>query len=105
MAKRLIFSEKFRRSMERFMVCSHDIYNQNTLLRLKDGIRQNGKLLTENPYYGAVEFVLNERDEFRRIVIKPYFKMLYVVEEDDIVLVDIWDTRRNPSYLKESLFK
>ena len=91
--------------MEVLMVCSHDIYNQNTLIRLRDGIRQNGKLLTENPSLGAVEFVLDKTDEFRRIVIKPYFKILYVVEEDDIILVDIWDTRRDPSYLKEKLFK
>lgn len=42
------------------------------------------------PYFGK---------KYRRIVIAPYFKIIYSIRDKHILLEDIWDTRRDPEFL------
>lgn len=49
---------------------------------------------------GSIEESLQGMEyEYRKIVIKPYFKIIYRVDNDVIYFIKIWDTRRDPSLL------
>lgn len=100
MVKRLIWTDKYNKSLEYIFSCSRDIYSRPILSKLKSAIMHNEKLLSHNPLMGSIEESLQGMEyEYRKIVIKPYFKIIYRVDNDVIYFIKIWDTRRDPSLL------
>ena len=100
MAKRLIWTDFYNKSLEDIFTCSRDIYSKSILVKLKGTIMHYEKLLVDNPMMGSLEESLQGMDyDYRKIVIKPYFKIIYTVSDNAIYLIDIWDTRRDPSLL------
>ena len=66
-----------------------DIYNQ---------ILEEIELLKIQPYMAALEPLLSGRAyPYRGLVIHRLFKVIYYVEEDTIVVADVWDCRQNPA--------
>lgn len=62
------------------------------------------KLVLDNPNIGKVEPLLaNMRKEYRSYVISKLTKCIYYVENDFIVVVDWWDTRRGIKTLTQGL--
>ena len=60
-------------------------------------------LLEQMPYLGIVEPLLSRSKwKFRSIVTDKKNKLIYLVRED-IVIVDFWDTRMNPTALVKQL--
>mgnify|MGYP001772447898 CR=1 FL=1 len=98
MAARIIWSEKFLKSTDDYFMQYEIIYSRDVLRKLRKGILKYNRILADNPLMGMVE---KEIDGvlFRRIIIKPYFKLIYIVEGDTVVFTSIWDTRRAPDKL------
>lgn len=104
MAKKLIWTDLYNKSLEDIFTCSRDIYSKSILIKLKDAIMHYEKLLTHNPMMGSLEESLQGMDyDYRRIIIKPYFKIIYRFDNDAIYFIKIWDTRRDPSILTKEL--
>lgn len=106
MAKRLIWTDRYNRSLEYIFTCARDIYTIGTLRNLKKGIVHCETLIADNPLMGGVEeSLLGMEFEYRHFVLKPYFKIIYRYDEagEDIYFIDIWDTRRDPLYLRTNL--
>lgn len=62
-------------------------------------IKTNQRLATY-PYLGKVEPLLKHLTlQCRSLVIHPHYKLVYYVESDTVIVIDVWDTRRNPSTL------
>ena len=62
------------------------------------------RLVLENPRIGKVEPVLSGmRKEYRNSVISKLTKCIYYIEDDLIVVVDWWDTRRGIKTLSQGL--
>lgn len=62
------------------------------------------KLVKENPCIGKAEPLLEGmRKEYRSYVISKLTKCIYYVEDDFIVVVDWWDTRRGIKTLTSGL--
>jgi hypothetical protein len=62
-----------------------------------------GSWLLQMPYLGIVEPLLSRSKwKFRSIVTDKKNKLIYLVRED-IVIVDFWDTRMNPTALVKQL--
>lgn len=60
-------------------------------------------LLEQMPYLGVVEPLLyRSKWKFRSIVTDKRNKLIYLVREE-IVIVDFWDTRMNPTTLVKQL--
>ena len=98
----LIWTDTYNRSLEYLFTCSHDIYTQTTLKKLRDGIIHYEHLLTANPFMGSIEISLTGMEhEYRNIIIKPYFKVIYRVDGEKIYFIKIWDTRRDPELLRK----
>ena len=62
------------------------------------------RLLPLVPYLGPLERLLyRSKVKFRSIVICKYNKLIYYVRQDEVVIVDFWDTRMNPKTLVKRL--
>ena len=60
--------------------------------------------LKNNPYLGQAEPILEGMSkEYRYFVVANQSKGIYYVEENDIFIVDWWDTRRSIERLKTGL--
>ncbi len=58
------------------------------------------KILSGNPTIGALEHLLIHRPEkYRYIMINNKNKIIYRIQDNNIYIVDIWDTRMNPETL------
>lgn len=100
MAKRIIWTERFNKSLEYILTCAQDIYTNNTRRKLKAGIRHCESIIADNPLLGSIERNLEGLDyEYRYFLIRPCFKIIYRNNKDCIIFMEIWDTRRDPSFL------
>ncbi len=69
-----------------------------------EAIEEWKRLVKENPYIGKIEPLLEGmRKEYRSYVISKLTKCIYYVEEEFIVVVDWWDTRRGIKTLTSGL--
>ena len=91
----------FERTFEDLLSCGHKYYSKNTIKKLYARYKECRLILLDNPTFGQSEPLLEGLHlEYRRIFIQPYFKIIYTINNDDIVLVDIWDTRQSPINLR-----
>ena len=69
-----------------------------------EAIEEWKKTVLENPQIGKVEPLLEGmRKEYRSYVISELTKCIYYIENDFIVIVDWWDTRRCIKTLTQGL--
>ncbi len=55
-------------------------------------------ILKKSPKIGKIEPLLKNRlTVYRSIVLTPHNKMIYTIKDDIILIVDFWDTRREPN--------
>ena len=72
-----------------------DIYNQ---------ILEEIEFLKKQPNMAALEPLLTGRAcLYRGLVVRRMFKVIYYVENDTIIVADIWDCRQNPAKHTENL--
>ncbi len=69
-----------------------EIYNRTNILATNPRIGQREELLDGLP------------DEFRRLV-KGNYKIVYAIDETTVVIVTVWDCRRNPYTLRRSVLR
>lgn len=94
----------FERTFEDILSCGHKYYSRNTIKHLYTEYKKCRAILLDNPYYGQLETILEGFQlEYRRVFIKPYFKIVYTVDGEDVVLVDVWDVRQNPDALRNRI--
>ena len=72
-------------------------FGETLVDKLMDGVSQYNVLLEDNPYMGKVEPYLEDKTfEYRSIVMLKYNKIVYRVDDTNIVVVDFWNCRRSP---------
>lgn len=104
MAMRIVWTARYNKSLENIFTCARDFYSRSTLKKLNSSIKNAEAMLIDNSLLGAIEPLLRGREEeYRHIVVKPYFKIVYRVEGNIIYMIHIWDTRRNPEKLIDGL--
>lgn len=100
MALRLIYSKKFGIAINDIAIKVPSLYSRSIYRNLIRKIRDTIKLLTDHPLIGMVEPGTEHLNpEIRRIVIQPYFKLIYSIIDETIYLRDLWDTRQDPNNL------
>jgi plasmid stabilization system protein ParE len=68
---------------------------------VRDRILDRADKLLENPYLGQQEEYLDHLAQSHRRIIEGHYKIIYKVEGDMIIVTDIFDTRQDPSKMKE----
>ena len=67
---------------------------------VRDKILAKADKLLENPYLGQQEEYLEHIGQSHRRVIEGYYKIIYKLEGETIVITDIFDSRQDPSKMK-----
>ena len=71
-----------------------------------ENYQKNKKRLSSNPYMAQAEPLLTNREyAYRGLVIHKYCKVIYRIDKntDTIYIVDVWDTRREPTRLTDNI--
>ncbi len=77
--------------------------NARAANKIVSEISNHIKLLINNPYLAATEQLLHDKKKTYRSLVVGNYKIVYMVGNGEIVIARIWDCRRNPEELKESL--
>ena len=81
-------------------------YNENYAVELYNHIIEEAELLRCFPYKAPREQLLEENpEEYRSLIIRHSYKLVYFVENDTINVVAVFDCRQNPEKLKEYIRK
>ena|SRR5690606_20863837 len=68
---------------------------------IRDKILAKAEMLLDNPKIGQLEEYLDHLGQAHRRVIEGNYKIIYKVTDDAIIVTDVFDTRQNPSKMKE----
>lgn len=53
--------------------------------------------LADFPQMASIELDLSEvGEEYRSLIVRKYFKLIYFIEEESIFIAAVWDCRQNP---------
>lgn len=100
----VINTAHFERSMEAIISCGQNVYSKNTIRRFYDDYKKYRLLLSISPLIGQKEPLLEERAmNYRYLFIKPYFKVIYLIQNDALYLMDVWDVRQEPQRLQSRI--
>lgn len=95
---------QFEQAIDKLMNCSTEIYSTRTIRSVYTAYKRYKALLSEQPYLGSEEPILcNMPVTFRHIIIKPNFKFIYAIVDNEIHMIDIWDTRQDPDRLRSRI--
>ncbi len=65
----------------------HKIYNEIL----------DAESLADFPQMASIELDLSEeREEYRFLIVRKYFKLIYFIEDESIFIAAVWDCRQNP---------
>ena len=97
---RIRHTELFDRTMEEILSCGHRYYSRATIKSLYSQYKSFKKLIADNPLLGQTEPLLDNFPlEYRRLHVNPFFKIIYTIYNDEVIFVDLWDTRQSPDTL------
>lgn len=78
--------------------------SRKTSQELKEELILSSNILKTFPLGGAVEPLLaNKEVEFRYLVVRKHYKLIYFVENEVVNIVAVWDCRQNPEKLSNIL--
>ena len=69
--------------------------------KIRDGILAKAEKLLSNPHIGQQEEYLEHLGKGHRRVIEGNYKIIYRIEGEAIYITDIFDSRQDPSKMKD----
>ena len=82
----------------------YEYYLENVGFQMAENIRKavltSTKQLGENPLSGISEKKLSDEGKEYRSIIRGHYKIIYRIGNDELKVVDVFDTRQNPPKLK-----
>jgi toxin ParE1/3/4 len=85
-----------------------DLQNAHEYIRLRDAkaaskfagdIRCAMKRLADHPESGPVADDLEPVGDYRHVLVQP-FRVIYLLDQGAVVILRVWDSRRNPDDLR-----
>lgn len=70
--------------------------NRKVAHKIRKQILASTKQLTQNPESGQLELYLESLNKQHRYVVSSNYKIIYRVENKNIVINDVFDVRQNP---------
>lgn len=68
---------------------------------IRDNILARADELLGNPYMGQYEEYLEHLGQSHRRIIEGHYKIIYKIKGEMIIITDIFDSRQDPSKMKE----
>lgn len=76
--------------------------NKKIAVKILKQILKSTKQLEDNPELGQIEFHLERLKQNHRYLVSGNYKVIYKVFENQIIIIDIFDTRQNPKKIKRN---
>ncbi len=70
--------------------------NKKVANKIKQEIFKSVKLLVRYPRLGQVELYLEELNEEYRYILSGNYKVIYKIQDKNIIISDVFDVRQNP---------
>lgn len=102
----IVWADDATLRLKEIMLYGVDNWGLKVANQFHEKLIKSEQRLAMSPQLGHPELLLSERcEEYRSILIQKNFKLIYrIIEEKDILLiVDLWDTRREPKKLTERI--
>lgn len=79
-------------------------FGKATLKKLKESVMHINTMLPKQPFAGQIEQLLAYSPiQFRSILVSDINRIVYRVTENEIIVVDFWDMRRDPDFLAKRI--
>lgn len=73
-------------------------FGAKAAMEFQEKVEKAERLIAENPQIMPIErYARSSKFEYRSIIINKRSKMLYVEHDGDIIIVDFWDVRQEPT--------
>jgi len=100
MAKRVVWVVRAQNDRIEILAYWRNRSKSNKYSKIPDGLFRNSvRLISKYPLIGKS----TNRRNVRLKIVKNYF-IVYEIRKDVIIILRIWDSRRNPKELKEANF-
>lgn len=103
---RIEWKSRAVKELDRAFCFTFERFGKRVAILFYREIRKYDTYLLKNPCLGMVEPLLEGRNKvYRSLVVHRYFKLVYYIDDvnDVINIVDIWDVRREPKGLSQSV--
>lgn len=99
----IIWSDKAYKRWEESADYIFHQYGVHAVIRFKTNIEEWEESLLQSPLISKLEPLLRHRAiSYRSIVVNKLNKLIYYIDNDKIIIADLWDTRREPKTQAES---
>jgi len=75
--------------------------NRNVAHKIRTEILKTTKQLLKNPESGPLEQNLEKLNQNHRYLVAGNYKIIYKIVEDQILIVDVFDTRQDPGKMND----
>ncbi len=97
---RVVWIEDARRDLESIYLFLARV-SQKAAVRVHNGIYDEAGKLSLSPFMG--EAMGDFAPDHRTLFVKPNYKIVYRVCDEMVVIVAIWDCRKNPDKLRKTI--
>lgn len=97
---RVIWHEDARDQLRAIYQYYAEYISPITANNIVDAVMEAAEYLEHSPLVGAIELSLQGlKHEFRYLVVRKHYKLVYFVEQDECHIAVVWDCRNNPELL------
>lgn len=75
-------------------------FSSEKVLGIRRLLLDRADSLAVNPYVGQYEEYLEHLEQGHRRLVEGSFKIIYRIEEEDVYITDVFDTRQSPSKMR-----
>lgn len=98
------WSQKARETASDILNYIFTEFGSKASYKFLQSIERTTKVLESNPYAGRIEALLiGSKKEYRSLPVNKINKLVYRIDNETIVIVALWDTRREPKKLSDGL--
>ncbi len=75
--------------------------NKKVANKIKKDIFKSVKLLVRYPELGQIELYLEKLNEEHRYILSGNYKVIYKIQDENIIISDVFDVRQNPTRMND----
>ncbi|HRO74573.1 MAG TPA: type II toxin-antitoxin system RelE/ParE family toxin [Crocinitomicaceae bacterium] len=75
--------------------------NSKVAHKIRKEILKSTRRLSKHTEIGQTEFFLEKLNQTHRYIVSGNYKIIYRVENDKIIISDVFDTRQNPTKMND----
>lgn len=100
----IAWSDKFKEKIKIFFDYCAQNYGKTVTKKKRNSLDTIISRLSMFPESGHIEPLLkNKGKEYRAVIFDKKFKIIYSIRSNQILIVSLWDMKRNPKELKKDI--